>query len=182
MSVEPVPVSGVANTAPGGAGRAETSPIRVPDQDQFGGFRKVTCVVHSRRLCSLPQANGGIGHAIVAHRPMARFPRACPDPVASRPVAPKPDRQRRGGVSSDTSEQLDARRLRLGAARATNRQDITIPPLTGCCLGAARPRRAGWFLGGHGIISWILIGLGGWLLVGYWVARVIGTAIRDDEN
>jgi hypothetical protein len=36
--------------------------------------------------------------------------------------------------------------------------------------------------GEHGIIGWILIGLGGWLLAGYWVARVIGMAIRDDEN
>jgi hypothetical protein len=40
--------------------------------------------------------------------------------------------------------------------------------------------RVGRFLGG--IIGWILVGLGCWLLAGYGVARVIGMAIRDDEN
>jgi hypothetical protein len=39
-----------------------------------------------------------------------------------------------------------------------------------------------WPLGGHGIIGWILVGLGGWLLAGYWVARAIGTAVKDDEK
>jgi hypothetical protein len=34
----------------------------------------------------------------------------------------------------------------------------------------------------HGVASWILAGLGCWLLVGYWVARAFGKAVRDDNN
>jgi hypothetical protein len=37
-------------------------------------------------------------------------------------------------------------------------------------------------VGDHGVASWILAGLGCWLLVGYWVARAFGKAVRDDEN
>jgi len=35
---------------------------------------------------------------------------------------------------------------------------------------------------GHGIAGWIAVGLGGWLLAGYWVARAFGIAPQGDED
>jgi hypothetical protein len=37
-------------------------------------------------------------------------------------------------------------------------------------------------IGDHGVASWILVGLGCWLLAGYWVARAFGKAVRDDND
>jgi hypothetical protein len=76
--------------------------------------------------------------------------------------------------------------------RSGRRGGACAAPGTGTVTGAASSmvRELAWrdsrlacrAFGEHGIASWILAGLGCWLLVGYWVARAVGKAVRDDEN
>jgi hypothetical protein len=91
--------------------RADTYPIRVPIRADLADYQKITCAVHSRRPIFVATGKRGIRPCYRGSLAYGSLPPCSSRSSGSSAVAPKPDRQRRGGVPSDPSDQLDARRL-----------------------------------------------------------------------